>query len=118
MKKIYILLGVIVLLVVIFIGIAMIIRVRDEKNAAQNIFTNPNRKCVNEPKRGYYPPKEKCCNGLESIFGSDGNWFQCQINELFLNRYMLGAPDCAPCGNNKCEEEYGENRCSCSEDCK
>lgn len=25
---------------------------------------------------------------------------------------------CAPCGNNNCEEKYGEHRCNCPEDCQ
>lgn len=78
------------------------------------VNSNSEKTCINEPGKAFYPPNEKCCNGLKSIFGEDHDVLLCQQ----LNKYLLGAPVCAPCGNGKCEKKYGENRCSCPEDCK
>lgn len=60
----------------------------------------------------------QCCAGLDRI----GACFE--DDEGYLNdngvkcmcQYHLGP--CAPCGNGKCEKKFGENKCSCSKDCK
>lgn len=63
----------------------------------------------------------KCCDGFTKILktspcepGSD----YCMENGCPIPepRIIYGGI-CAPCGNGLCEEEYGENKCSCKEDC-
>jgi len=74
-----------------------------------------NQTCITEPGRAYYPGTEKCCNNLTSIFGSEKIDGTCSCTEKDNN--CGGASICAPCGNGKCEIEYGEDRCNCAEDC-
>ncbi len=62
------------------------------------------------PPISKFGPKE-CCDGLKAIFGND-------VQDCSLDKTLVGLPTCAPCGNGKCEPQYGENHCSCPEDCK
>jgi len=63
----------------------------------------------------------KCCEGFKKILkqspcepGSDACMENgCPIPEP---RIIYGGI-CAPCGNGKCDEGYGENKCNCEEDC-
>ncbi len=74
-----------------------------------------NNKCVMAGK-AYYPPKENCCDGLTTIFGSELPNGKCWCTEK--DNTCGGAPICAPCGNKKCEKEYGEDKCNCPVDCE
>jgi len=74
-----------------------------------------NETCV-KAGEAYYPGTEKCCAGLESIFGSENPDGTCSCTEKDNN--CGGAPICAPCGNGKCEGDYGEDKCNCTKDCK
>jgi len=72
-----------------------------------------NLTCIIELGKAYYPGTEKCCNGLKSIL--PGSFYDKNCNEI---NGLAGAPLCAPCGNGKCEVQYGEDKCNCAEDCK
>jgi len=73
---------------------------------------NPNS-CAKEGE-AYYPGTEKCCEGLKSVFPYELPDGSCISPE---NDTRAGAPVCAPCGNGKCESQYGEDKCNCAEDC-
>jgi len=68
--------------------------------------------CITEPGKAYYPGTEKCCGDLKSILPE--SYYDNSCNELDV----VGAPICAPCGNGKCESQYGEDKCNCASDCK
>jgi len=72
-----------------------------------------NLTCIIEPGKAYYPGTEKCCGELKSILHE--SYYDENCNEL---EGLAGAPICAPCGNGKCESQYGEDKCNCAEDCK
>ena len=73
-----------------------------------------NQTCVTEPGKAYFPGTEKCCNDLKSVFPYELPDGTCISPE---NDTRVGAPVCAPCGNGKCESNYGEDKCNCAEDC-
>ncbi|MCK5476539.1 MAG: hypothetical protein KAI55_01320 [Candidatus Aenigmarchaeota archaeon] len=110
MKR-YILIGIIV--VVVMIGLCYFL-LNQQQNNQEDIDVAEDRICITEPGKAYYPPKEKCCNELKSIFGPDVSPEECKL----LTEHGGGAPICALCGNGICESKYGENKCSCPEDCK
>lgn len=59
------------------------------------------------------PGGKSCCTGLKAINGVvDSN------DKNVCGYHSGGSGLCAPCGNGKCEVQYGENRCSCKEDCR
>ncbi len=59
------------------------------------------------------PGGKACCAGLKAITGIvDPN------NKNVCGYQSGGNSLCAPCGNGKCEAQYGENHCSCQEDCR
>ncbi|MCK5416281.1 hypothetical protein KAI92_02540 [Candidatus Parcubacteria bacterium] len=107
MKK-YISIGIIVIIILVS---AYFIFQQEE---IDNNNTADNRICITESGKAYYPPNEKCCGELKSIFGPDVSAIECKL----IKKQGTGAPICAPCGNNVCETQYGENKCSCPEDCK
>ena len=109
MKK-YILIG-IIFISILFLGYFFL---NQQQDNPEDIDIAEDRICITEPGTAYYPPKEKCCNELKSIFGSDVSPIECKL----LKEHGSGAPICAPCGNDICEPKYGENKCSCPEDCK
>ena len=55
-----------------------------------------------------------CCAGLKEI----------DVSVIYDSSYGCIASvggygyGCAPCGNGKCESNYGENKCNCPADCK
>lgn len=54
-----------------------------------------------------------CCEGLEEISYGDVEFEgQCMFPAGGFGHI------CAPCGNGKCESEYGENKCNCVKDCE
>jgi len=127
-KKIIIVLAIVIIIIIVGI-ICHIFQVggnkqiqNQPKNSAdkdiplKNDAEVNNKTCVTEPGKAYYPPKEKCCDGLTTIFGSELPNGECWCTEK--NNTCGGAPICAPCGNKKCEKEYGEDKCNCMEDCK
>lgn len=59
------------------------------------------------------PGGKACCAGLKAIDGT------VNPNDKDVCAYHSGGSGfCAPCGNGKCEVQYGENHCSCQEDCR
>lgn len=58
----------------------------------------------------------KCCGGLVGMFGAKLPDGKCVCTEK--DDTCGGAPICAPCGNGKCEADFGENDCVCPKDCK
>ncbi|MBU4069991.1 MAG: hypothetical protein KJ646_03330 [Nanoarchaeota archaeon] len=85
------------------------------KNGACLEETDNIKTCILEPGKAYYPGTEKCCGDLKSIFGSELEDGRCWCTEE--DNSCVGAPICAPCGNGECENEYGEDKCNCPEDC-
>lgn len=71
--------------------------------------------CVSEPRDIMYD--ENCCSNLKMISGLENPDGSCECSKN-NSELCVGANTCAPCGNNKCETEYKENKCSCPEDCK
>ena len=106
MKKIVLLL----VIIIIIIGGAWWWQQPSEENTISNDHSN----CVSEP--GDIAYDEQCCDNLKTIWGSELPDGSCWCSGPDTD--CAGANTCAPCGNNKCEAEYKEDKCSCPEDCK
>jgi len=55
-----------------------------------------------------------CCTGLKAMGGWPGGYNE----DCSLLPSPTGLSICSNCGNKICEENNGENKCNCSEDCK
>jgi hypothetical protein len=91
------------------------VSVEPSQQAPANADYNDELICVTEPGQAIYPGTEKCCGDLISIFGTQLEDGSCWCTEKDNN--CGGAPICAPCGNDKCEKEYKEDKCNCPSDC-
>ena len=111
MKKIYILIGLV--LVVVIAGFWFILKCVDAGGEISPIE---------------YDLGIRCCSGLNRIHTSryihpcdTPGEYACDENSCSIPPPTSDKSpwwQCTPCGNGICETEYGENRCNCPEDCK
>lgn len=104
------------ILLLIFVAIMIIAAwetIRPTNTNTNN--SNGNLNCVSEPRDIAY--NEQCCTNLKTIWGFEKPDGSCECSGKD-GENCFGANTCAPCGNNKCEVKYREDKCSCPEDCK
>lgn len=66
-----------------------------------------------ETAAGIDSGRPSCCAGFKEINPSPSS------DDPNVCVMVAGTNNiCAPCGNNNCEEKYGEHRCNCPEDCQ
>ena len=66
----YILIGMIIIVFGILLGY-FICKINQESFYNYEKFVDDDKICITEPGKAYYPPEEKCCGDLRSIFGSE-----------------------------------------------